>query len=417
MTATHHRSHHEAGDEPHDGTGPATSAFGSVAAALWPAPAQLRPGRPGSTAEPSYLALPNATHPRLLLPRRPRRVAATAVRRYNSFGSRRARFVRELVAVGVRCGLTDVAASRVLTVSGSAAGIEGFLSERLGAEVLLAIFLGPARANRKPVLQLLLPDGTTLGYAKVGIDPLTGALVRAEAAALARLADAGLHRLDAPRLLLHDRWNGSEVLVQSALPVWESRTDVVPAQVAAAAREISTIDREDAVELTAHAYWRALQARVSALPATRAADALRAALAELGSQAAGIEVSVSAWHGDWSPWNMAVSRGRLCVWDWERFSGPVPTGFDMLHYSLQSALVVDRLAGSAAADRVLERAGPAPAERAVALCYLIHLAARYLRDGQAEAGATHGKVQQWLVPAVQRHVVTGGCEGHAAAEG
>jgi len=397
VTATH--------DSTHDVTALPPS-FATIAAALWPAPAQLRPGRPATAGEPSYLALPSLAHPTLLVPRGQPRAAATAVRRYNAFGSRRTRLTRRLLALGLRAGAGDLAAGRAVTVSGAdrSEGIEGFLRERLGAEVVLAIFLGPARANRKPVLQVLLADGTTLGYAKVGVDPLTGALVRAEAAGLTRLGGAGLRSLQPPRLILHERWNGAEVLVQSALPVWESRADVAPEQVAAAAAEISALDREDGVDLTGHAYWSDLQARVSALPASDAADMLLAALAALRRQVEGVRVPVGCWHGDWSPWNMAVSRGRLCVWDWERFSGPVPAGFDMLHHSLQHALVVDRVPGGEAADQLMARRAAGPAARAVALCYLIHLAARYVRDGQAEAGATHGQVQQWLVPALQRHL-------------
>ena len=53
--------------------------------------------------------------------------------------------------------------------------------------MLVSLHLGPARANRKPVLQLIAPDGETLGFAKLGIGPLTRRLVRAETTALSAL--------------------------------------------------------------------------------------------------------------------------------------------------------------------------------------------------------------------------------------
>ena len=62
----------------------------------------------------------------------------------------------------------------------------------LGRPALLSIHIGPARANRKPVLQLLGAGGEALGYAKLGVDPLTRALVDAEAAALVRLSTVPL---------------------------------------------------------------------------------------------------------------------------------------------------------------------------------------------------------------------------------
>ena len=50
--------------------------------------------------------------------------------------------------------------------------------------------LGAARANRKPVLQLLTPDGETVGFAKIGVSPLTSSLVWAERDALTLLCSA-----------------------------------------------------------------------------------------------------------------------------------------------------------------------------------------------------------------------------------
>ncbi|GAB3219648.1 hypothetical protein GCM10027452_41050 [Micromonospora halotolerans] len=40
----------------------------------------------------------------------------------------------------------------------------------------------------------------------------------------------------------------------------------------------------------------------------------------------------------------------------------------------------------------------------VAVLYLVELAARYLRDRQAEAGARLGHVDTWLLPAVEEHL-------------
>ena len=46
---------------------------------------------------------------------------------------------------------------------------------------------------------------------------------------------------------------------------------------------------------------------------------------------------------------------------------------------------------------------PAAAQLVAAL-YLLEIAARYLHDGQAEAGARLGDVGRWLLPAVLHHV-------------
>ena len=49
----------------------------------------------------------------------------------------------------------------------------------------MSLYLSPARANRKPVLQLLTPQGQAAGFAKIGTNQLTRELVTAEYEALA----------------------------------------------------------------------------------------------------------------------------------------------------------------------------------------------------------------------------------------
>ncbi len=55
------------------------------------------------------------------------------------------------------------------------------LSDELGQELTAGIHLGPPRANRKPVLQLMDPSGATVAFAKVGVNRLTRERVRHEA--------------------------------------------------------------------------------------------------------------------------------------------------------------------------------------------------------------------------------------------
>ena len=118
-------------------------------------------------------------------------------------------------------------------------------------------------------------------------------------------------------------------------------------------------------------------------------------------------LSWGAWHGDWTPWNMAVAGDRVLLWDWERFEGGVPLGFDALHYVVQSWLgpagvdpltAVHRLL--AQAERVVAPFGVAGG-RDVAQLYLLEIGARYETDRQEAAGARLGALQDWLLPALE----------------
>ena len=112
------------------------------------------------------------------------------------------------------------------------AGLDEHLAGILGERALVSMHIGPARANRKPVLQLLAPDGRALGYAKLGVDPLTHALVDAEATALHRLAGLPLGPVTVAGVRHHGNWHGHALLVQEALPVWLPRAAPATAETA-----------------------------------------------------------------------------------------------------------------------------------------------------------------------------------------
>ncbi|WP_242454128.1 hypothetical protein [Bailinhaonella thermotolerans] len=290
-----------------------------------------------------FVLLPSARRPRLLVPRARRAVAAEAVRHLGKPGAR-----------ALRAGLGwPVIGGRRRLATGEDT-IEEYLSDVLGRKVLVTLQVSPPRrANRKPVLQAITPAGALIAYAKVGCDPLTCALVRNERDALRLLADVPLRRVVPPRLLHYGEWRGLDVLVLSPLPVAQARRRVDPALLASAVREI----------------------------------------AELGRY---------AWHGDFSPWNLAQHDESLLVWDWERFDDGLPFGFDLLHHAFQRAL--RRMSPRAAAEacvtgaaRLLCPLGPSSAEaRQVAVQYLITLAERHRRDGHEPLGPQ----SSWLNPVI-----------------
>ena len=108
---------------------------------------------------------------------------------------------------------------------------------------------------------------------------------------------------------------------------------------------------------------------------------------------------------------MANLADALLVWDWERFTSGVPAGFDAVHHELQRRIQSTGDAAGAV-EATVRRAGEllapfdvAPGARELtALLYLVDLAARYLSDRQAEAGARLGVLGTWLLPVLIRRV-------------
>jgi hypothetical protein len=160
-------------------------------------------------------------------------------------------------------------------------------------------------------------------------------------------------------------------------------------------------------------YWTRLHARLTAIVEHPEGLALLDAAERILGTAGSVDLTLGAWHGDWAPWNMASRTDTLLVWDWERFTPGVPVGFDALHYALQRGISAARSrtsAHDAATRAVAEMVARAPelllpfgvvhrqAVEVTTLLYLIDLAARYVADRQAEAGARLGVLGSWLLP-------------------
>lgn len=374
----------------------------------WPCRTDGSPGTP--IAE--YLVVPDARRPRLLVPSGSRRVAAAAVRRYAEPQSRGARLKRDAVVAAMRTGASAVLLRDRVRVTGPfSSSIDGYLSEQLGRELSVSVHIGPARANRKPVLQLISPEGDTFGFGKLGTGPLTKQLVKAETAALNVLAGTGLTKLTVPQVLHAGEWNDLEVLVQSALPVWLPRAPLTQRRLVAAMLDIAGCCGYTSGPLDGSTYWHELRNRLRAVGGRSAGAELGAAAQLLAKHAGDTVFRYGAWHGDWAPWNMANLADALLVWDWERFATGVPMGFDAIHHELQKRI---QQTGDAqdAVEQTVRRAGellapfgvPIAGRAVTALLYLVDLAVRYLTDRQAEAGARLGVLGTWLLPVLIRRV-------------
>jgi len=382
----------------------------------WPQISGARPRAMGGNGRPQsrdFVLIPGVRHPRLLVPAAPR-AAAAALRQYGQPRSWPARMGVAAFALGLASGLggTLLGVRVRVTAPPEAESIESYLKSVISPDIRVSIRLGPARANRKPVLQLHTTTGEPAGFVKIGFNALTRDLVRAESASLTWLERARLAGISVPRVLHHDRWHGMDVLVLTSLPVWRRRRSLTPAQLAAAMDTVARVGGLQPGAVAGEAYLRQLGERLAAADPGPERSALLQALDTIAATGLTAGLTFAAWHGDWSPWNMASTTGGLLVWDWERFAPGVPLGFDALHYWLQSEVVPqhrDPLA--AATDCVAHAPGLLAAfgidgaqARLTAALYLADVATRYLVDRQAQAGAPLGAPGTWLIPALVAEV-------------
>jgi hypothetical protein len=381
------------------------SYLADVAAQLWPAPAEVRIGAAARGGQESYLIVPNAREPRLIVPARGR-PAAAAVAGFNPDRSPRAAALSGLLRLALRTPVAGLMLKDRLTVTGGTDSLRAHLAQVLGEPLTLALLIGPPRANAKPIAQLLSPRGEVLGYAKVGTTELARRLVQAETAALRQLATAQTRAVTIPRIRHAGRWHDIEILVLSPLTAPGRAGAHQGALIAKAATEVAAIAGTHHAPLAGSPYWARLQARLHALGPRGAGFAGLAA--QVGARAGQAEPRFGSWHGDWTRSNVTVRGETVLAWDWERFETGVPAGFDALHYYLHHQINVERRDPAAAVTDCFARAGallaadvPAPRDAAlVCALYLLELATRYLEDRQDLAGARLGQPDVWMLPAL-----------------
>lgn len=380
----------------------------TVVDALWPG-AELHHGKSGGAANTlgAFLALPTPASPSVLLPVGPRHVTAAVLRAHRAPRTHWQRVSQAVMLAIAGLGAASVMPRRVTVCTAAgrpAESIQAHLGAILGCHVAVGVHLGPPRANRKPIVQLVDDSGKTLAFTKVGINDLTRELVRAEGRALSSLEGHALSYLTVPRVLHVGLWQGSELLVLA--PVGTRSTGASrPDLLQLAMVELSRSQSRTGEELVRSDYWKELRRRLEALPMPQSRS-LREAAATLELASVGLEVRLGAWHGDWTPWNMALIGDRVVLWDWERFATGVPAGFDALHFELQSTIRLGRLSPHDAVPFLVERAGDllapfgvrGPQTRMVTATYLLEIGARYLHDRQAEAGSRLGDLDGWLIP-------------------
>lgn len=375
---------------------------------LWPEPATIeRRGRltkQDADHHTDYVVLPNDRHPKLVLPRRPWRVASAAVRNYNMYATGSDRLRVLAVAASIRIGAGDLLPAQ-LRIGDSTGDIVDYLSDALGQRCRVCIYIGPPRAVQKPVLQVLSVAGKTLGFAKLGVDEVSRRLVQRETENLRVLGAAELRTVRVPAVLHSGKWHGHDVLAQQALlrtgrgHVRQDILNTGMSEIAHAGGVITSTLRDSG-------YWSRLAERIAELPRGPLGDLIQRARDDIESAFGSITLPLGSWHGDFGPWNMTESDGHLLVWDWEHFEPDVPLGFDAVHHQVQS----DVLTGSSPQSAFVRALQSAPGllapfgmrklnnDHVVVRLYALDIATRYLTDGEPELdGTTLGRLD-WFEP-------------------
>lgn len=256
--------------------------------------------------------------------------------------------------------------------------LRSILSNATGEQdFTVAISFGPPRANQKPVIRIMRPDGSAIAFAKLGWNPLTARLVDAEVAALEEPGIGALKSVTAPRVLYSGPWRDNRVAVFTALKALPGK--LTPSE--AAFVEVAEIWPHTRQTLATSNYARNLEASARSardVVGDLAVETVEGLLEAYGGE----ELYLAGWHGDWAPWNNArLDDNRIALWDWERAGQEAPEGFDSIHYRFQPEWLKDKVpTESLIASSTAGLSGRSPTMReAIGQLYVATIALRHLQ--------------------------------------
>lgn len=294
---------------------------------------------PGWSSAGQYWVFPSARAAQILLPRQ-RNAAARSMLDYARLRTLwRTRLVRRTLGTAATVGLP--LSRDVLTLThrdGADPTLVQQLGELVGQPAAFATVGVRTGANAKPTLELRSPDGSLLGFAKLGWNPVTTAAVRTEAESLRAYQTLRSAAVRTPLLLasgsIGDRpyvlTEGLPPSIEHIPPRWESLTS---AEAVGPGRVVAY--RPLAQTAHAQSLRNMLHARSSTIPAMLL-EQTRAQLEHL-LEIPNAVPTADLWHGDYVPWNLGRdSAGALWLFDWETAQRDVPAGLDALHWFTNS---------------------------------------------------------------------------------
>jgi hypothetical protein len=297
---------------------------------------------------------------RFLVPADSRATAARSLLAYNRLRPLRVRAVRAAMGWALRAGAGDALSEpRRMVAPQDAPVLLDHLAHVLGEPRV--VFAGTEKGGSgfvTPVLQLFTPDGTSIGFAKIGWDPVTIDMVRAEADGLELAGRARWDGMRVPEVRWRGRWQDLELLVTAPMPRRVRRLRLSELPPVEPLLDVALLDgplRRHTV--TASQYWSdALATAVDERAAGR--DELTRHLDAVARDFGDAELTFGRWHGDWVEWNLARAGADLWVWDWAYSAPGVPLGFDLLQFFHLRHRVLREEPGEVALQRAAEEAEP-----------------------------------------------------------
>ena len=308
----------------------------------------------------------------------PARHLRTAMELYQP-GGPKGKLLKQFFPLLHRIGIVRRVAGATVTAERLPGPLAELLRRVLGVdEPEYSIFKGTPSVHQKTTIQLFDRD-RILAYCKTTQSEEIAGLFASESKVLSSLEAQGVKGI--PRCLYcGDTTDGLHTFVQSTektphsrvLHGWTPLHDEFIATLHSRTRRRLPYEDTDYChtmhELAGHLHW---------LPATIDRSLVERMLAAIEARWSGKEVEFSAYHADFTPWNMVEEQGRLFVFDWEYSRLTYPPGLYRYHFATQTAIFERHLTAAQIIEEI---------DRIGATDYMLYLADVVARFTMRERG-------------------------------
>lgn len=205
-------------------------------------------------------------------------------------------------------------------------------------ELEFSIFEGTPSVHQKITMQLSC-GSRILGYCKLSESNDIKGLFEKESRILRQLAESGI--TDIPRALYCGTLtSGAHLFVQSTAKTasskviheWGTLQEKFLEELRENTTQVMLFEDSDFCRTL-----EALESHIDWLPRNIESKYIKHAIETLRKELTGRSMELSAYHGDFTPWNMFVENGRLFVFDFEYAAKSYPHGLDKYHFFSQTA--------------------------------------------------------------------------------
>jgi len=284
-----------------------------------------------------------------LIPLKSQKAGVRALNLYNAQNSK-ARIAKKLLTIGLKLNMSRFLLPRVyMTIRRDVNAKENskILLEHIKdvlkiKDLTFAISLGTPGPHRKPVIQLVAPDGKTLGYAKVGWNEATNVLVKREAEILQQLSNVPFNSFLTPSVLYAGWWADRFICIQSCPG---GKTEFAPQRLTShylfILKELADFHKCQILHKES-SFWKNLLQRIESIQSAYYRYVLEQGICGVEKWLGNASLPFHMRHGDFAPWNAYKMNGKLFLFDWEYADREALGGWDLFHFIVQTLWLLEK---------------------------------------------------------------------------